>query len=142
MQLNLTTDYAIRALLVLHAVGNELSSSEISETIVVEREFTQKILRRLRKAGMVKSTRGKNGGYRLARPLSEITLFDVLSVTEETMKINRCLEKDHFCSRMKGRDLSECQSHRFYTSFQGLLDKIFLNTTLQQIMDGTYKLRL
>ena len=137
MQLNLTTDYAIRCLLTINEKGGGVSSKTISEEIAVEREFTQKILRSLRDAGLVTSTRGKEGGYSLARPLSEISMLDVLIVTEDTMCINRCLEPDHYCSRHG--IANGCPAHGFYTSFQRTLDKVLTEVSLQDVIDGNYK---
>ena len=142
MQLHLTTDYALRAVLSLHLLGPEMTSAQVSEAIAVEREFTQKILRRLRGAGLVKSTRGKMGGYSLTRPIEEISLYEILAVTEDTMYVNRCLEEDHFCTRMKEGNVTDCQAHRFYLDFQSFLNQALMKTTVRDIVDGTYSFPL
>ncbi len=133
MQINLTTDYAIRCIVVLALDGGEISSREISEKISVEREFTQKILRKLRNAGLVTATMGKYGGYRLSRSLDEISLMDVMEVTEETMRINRCLEDDRFCSR---NALEFCPVRGFYQHFQQQIDGILKGTSFKDLLAG------
>ena len=138
MQLNLTTDYALRCLFALAKMGDNVSSDDIHKEIGVEREFTQKILRRLRDAELVVSTRGKSGGYSLAKPLSEIALLDVMAVTEDTMRINRCLEPDGFCS-MKGVE-NGCAVHGFYLALQNKLDTVLSQTSIQDVIDKTYQL--
>ena len=137
MQLNLTTDYALRSLLVLNG-KKDVSSHDVSLQIGIEREFTLKILRRLREAGFVTSTKGKTGGYSLAKPLSKITLYEVLRIMEDTMYLNRCLEPDHYCSR-NGVAL-DCPANRFYQALQERLDKILKSTTLQDVLDESYEL--
>lgn len=140
MQLNLTTDYALRCLLVLSQLGEGTSSKDVSEQIGIEREFTQKVLRKLRDAELVTSSKGKEGGYSLAKPLDQISLFEVMRITEDSMFINRCLEPDHFCSRMGSKNVSKCQVHHFYLNFQEKLNRILLHTSLQDVVDGTYEL--
>ena len=67
MQLNLSTDYALRILLHLSGQQEGISSADISKHIGIEREFTLKILRQLKEGGFVKASRGKSGGYMLSR---------------------------------------------------------------------------
>ena len=138
MQINLTTDYAIRCVAELAAAEDYLSSKDICKAIGVEREFTQKILRRLRDAGIVKAAMGKYGGYSLARPISKISLFDIMSVTEETMFINRCLEPDHFCSR--DGVSKNCPVHAFYIKLQDHMSSLLKGTSVQDVVEGNYNL--
>lgn len=138
MQLNLTTDYALRCLLVLSEQKGEISSHEISTHIGIEREFTLKVLRMLREAGFVNATKGKNGGYYLERPLSDITLLEILTVMEDTMFVNRCLEPDNYCSR-HGVEAG-CPAHKFYLAFQDKLEDMLRGITLQDVVNESYKL--
>lgn len=136
MQLNLSTDYALRSLLVLADSDDGVSSSDISHQIGIEREFTLKILRQLHEGGFVEAIRGRRGGYKLSRPLAQISLLEVLSHMEDSMYINRCLEPDHFCSRNgvnKG-----CAARNFYLAFQTRLENMLGNISLQDIIDNSY----
>ena len=138
MQLNLSTDYALRCLLALNGQEKELSSHELSIQIGIEREFTLKILRMLREGGFVNATKGKSGGYHLNRPLSQITMLEVLSAMEDTMFVNRCLEPDAYCSR---NGVAEgCPAHSFYLAFQGKMEDMLRSITLQDVVDESYKL--
>jgi Rrf2 family protein len=71
-------DYGLRALLTLAATG----SPETAETLAAEQSlpprFLGAILADLRRSGILTSQRGTDGGYRLARPASEITLAEVI----------------------------------------------------------------
>jgi Rrf2 family iron-sulfur cluster assembly transcriptional regulator len=55
---------------------------EISESQGLDIQYTQQILQRLRKGGVIESERGPRGGYRLARAPDKITLKDILYATE------------------------------------------------------------
>jgi Rrf2 family protein len=83
VQISAKTDYAIRALLNLAAREPELVKVD---TIVREqglpRKFVEAILGELRRAQIVRSQRGADGGYALARPASEITLGSVIRAVD------------------------------------------------------------
>jgi Rrf2 family protein len=83
VQISAKTDYAIRALLNLAAHEPELVKVD---TIVREqglpRKFVEAILGELRRAQLVRSQRGADGGYALARPASEITLGAVIRAVD------------------------------------------------------------
>ncbi len=55
---------------------------EIAESQGLDLQYTQQVLQRLRKGGVVESERGPRGGYRLARPPHSITLKDILYAAE------------------------------------------------------------
>jgi Rrf2 family protein len=74
------TDYALRAALELASAPDEkpVKGERISKAQAIPLRFLENILMQLRHAGLVESRRGADGGYRLARPASEVTLADVI----------------------------------------------------------------
>jgi Rrf2 family protein len=74
------TDYAIRAALELAAAPDEkpVKGERIATAQAIPLRFLENILMQLRHAGLVDSRRGADGGYKLARPPSEVTLADVI----------------------------------------------------------------
>jgi Rrf2 family protein len=74
------TDYAIRAALELAAAPDDkpVKGERIATAQAIPLRFLENILMQLRHAGLVDSRRGADGGYRLARPASEVTLADVI----------------------------------------------------------------
>ena len=80
MRVSAKTDYAIRAALELAAAPDEkpVKGERISKAQAIPLRFLENILMQLRHAGLVESRRGADGGYRLARPASEVTLADVI----------------------------------------------------------------
>jgi Rrf2 family protein len=75
-------DYAMRALLVITREGGEAGSlikgDHLASEQAIPGRFLEGILRQLRQAGIIASQRGADGGYRLARPASDITVADVV----------------------------------------------------------------
>jgi Rrf2 family protein len=71
--------YAFRTLIVLGASRDEhISAREIAERYHVPRKYLESVLAELRQAGLVESTKGKAGGYRLSRDPSRIRLSEVV----------------------------------------------------------------
>ena len=99
MQLNITTDYAIRIVLYLGQSQEKLSANQISEDMCIPKGYLEKVLRKLKKASYVSADLGTKGGYYLNKGLEDITLGELIREMENTVKINRCLEADEYCSR-------------------------------------------
>jgi Rrf2 family protein len=79
MRISAKEDYAVRAVLELAmAGGGPLTRDQISEAQEIPLAFLQNILMELRHAELVDAQRGRDGGFRLARPASEITVADVV----------------------------------------------------------------
>lgn len=101
MQLNQATDYAFRA--VLHLANLPPDEVVAAQAIAAREEipmrFLLKIMRSLTRAGIVKSFRGVEGGYALAKPPGAITLLDVVEAVEGPIYINRCLLDQQYCSK-------------------------------------------
>jgi len=76
-------DYAVRAVLELAAADGELVTADrVAAAQGIPRHFLDNILTDLRRAGVVATQRGAEGGSRLARPAKEITLADVMRAIE------------------------------------------------------------
>jgi Rrf2 family protein len=82
MHVSAKVDYAMRALLVIaqeqDSSGALIKGDRLASEQGIPARFLEGILRQLRQAGVVSSQRGAEGGYRLARPASEITVADVV----------------------------------------------------------------
>lgn len=83
MQLKASTDYGLRAVLYLAARGGVCSSREIAESMSIPRDYLIQLAQLLRNASVIEAKPGKNGGYRLAKDPSEITLLRVMEALEE-----------------------------------------------------------
>jgi Rrf2 family protein len=100
MSLTMAGDYAIRAMIHLASLPENQSAlrSEISRTQRIPLSFMAKILRRLVQARLLRSARGVNGGFALARPPSEITLLDVVEAIEGPITLTQCASEGQACT--------------------------------------------
>ena len=85
VKITVSVEYALQALLEV-AGGSQgetaLSANEISINQEIPGKFLEAILRKLTRAGLLVSSRGPHGGYRLARPAEDITVAEVIRVIE------------------------------------------------------------
>ena len=121
MQVQISTDYAIRILQYLHRHKEDLPTAmTISQSIGITYPFFIKIANQLKQKGLLSAVQGRNGGYRLARPAHQISIYDVFLSIEGTLQINRCLQEGQHCSRGESaRD--SCHLHGFFRDLQGKL---------------------
>lgn len=95
MRLTRQTNYAIRMLMYCAANEGQLSRvPEIAKAYSVSELFLFKILQPLVQNNMIETVRGRNGGIRLGKAAHEITVFDVVHVTEENFAMAECFEND------------------------------------------------
>lgn len=95
MRLTRQTNYAIRMLMYCAANEGQLSRvPEIARAYSVSELFLFKILQPLVQNNMIETVRGRNGGIRLGKAAHEITVFDVVHVTEENFAMAECFEND------------------------------------------------
>jgi Rrf2 family transcriptional regulator, iron-responsive regulator len=120
MRLTKQTNYAVRMLMYCAANNGNLSRiPEIAKAYGVSELFLFKILQPLHKAGIVETVRGRNGGVRLGRPAEEISLFDVVKVTEDNFSMAECFESD----------VAECP----------LVDSCGLNSALRKALNAFFE---
>jgi Rrf2 family protein len=79
MRLSARADYGLRAAIELAASGSgHVTSDQLAKAQQIPAKFLEAILTQLRRAGLVRSQRGPDGGFWLARPASEIALADII----------------------------------------------------------------
>lgn len=95
MRLTRQTNYAVRILMYCAANTDELSRvPDIARSYAVSELFLFKILQPLVSSGLISTVRGRNGGIRLAKPATEISLLDVITVTEENFSMAECFDSE------------------------------------------------
>ena len=101
MHITLEADYAVRIVACLVKEDKRMDAKTISDETCVTLRFALKILRKLVADGIVKSFKGTQGGYELAKKPEEISLKDVIETVEGTYCLNRCLHSNFPCSMGK-----------------------------------------
>ena len=124
------SDYAMRICRVLHD-GKVHNVREICQAEEIPKAFAYKILRELEMAGLVKSERGNQGGYYLNKPLSELTLYDVVNITEDDLAILHCMKEE--CNR--NPDSMPCKVHQEIERIQNILIDELKKKTIEEILD-------
>ena len=99
MQITNTTDYALRIIDYLSEKGNLATEAELADNLKMPIRNISKIMNILKNNNLINSEMGFNGGYSLAKNPERISYFDVISATESSMNLNKCLERNGVCSR-------------------------------------------
>ncbi|RHJ60023.1 RrF2 family transcriptional regulator [[Ruminococcus] lactaris] len=131
MQLNITTDYAIRIVYYLALKEETITASELASVLKIPVNYISKITKKLKAAEIVQACEGIKGGYALMKKPGMISLFDIVSSMEVTMKINRCLEPDGFCSR---NATDYCNVHKALLNVQKTYEDALKSVTIADLI--------
>lgn len=94
MRLTLYTDYSLRVLLYLAYKNDRMATiSELADFYKISRNHLVKVVHNLGIEGYIVTTRGKNGGLRLARPANEIVIGDVVRKMEPDLELLECFNE-------------------------------------------------
>ncbi|MGI8815715.1 MAG: RrF2 family transcriptional regulator [Pseudonocardia sp.] len=133
MQISARADYAIRALCVLTGAreGCAVKADDIAAAQGIPRTFLDSILVELRRAGMIESRRGPEGGHRLARPAHSISLADVVRVTDGPLALVRGQRPENLAYEGAAEHLRDV-----WVAVRASLRSILELTTLAQVVAG------
>ncbi len=103
MQLSTKSEYGLRALLdiALHSNDGLVSLREITWRQDISSSYLEQLMLSLQSAGMVRSIRGRKGGFTLTKPPSEIKVLEVLRSLERTLTLFDCVNNPGICSRQE-----------------------------------------
>ncbi len=133
MQISAKTDYAVRALLLLASRSPDLVKVEVLTVQQgLPRKFVESILSELRRAGLVRSQRGAEGGYALARPATEITIGAVIRVVDGPLAEVRGLRPHETTYTGVAEHLPDV-----WVAMRSSLRMVLDETTLQHVLTGT-----
>ena len=126
--------YALRMMLDLAQHDDEgfVSLKSVSQRQEVSLKYMEAIAAMLNHAGLVQSQRGKEGGYRLSSPASEITVAKVLHSTEGSLAAVACLELgESTCERA-----DRCLTLPLWNKLDAMMDTYLSGVTVQDLLDG------
>ena len=103
----------------------------IAEKMGISKIYLEQVFSLLKRAGLVNSIKGAQGGYQLARAPEDITVGDIIDATEGPLSISECISDEGCCHRS-----GECRTRRVWeylsNSINGLLQSISLRDMLEQ----------
>jgi Rrf2 family protein len=133
MKISTKGRYALRLMLdlALNNTGEYITIKSIAARQDISEKYLEQIISLLNRAGFVKSVRGAQGGYRLAKNPSEYTVGMILRLTEGSLAPVDCLEENASeCGRKSGCVTREVWME-LYEAIQSVVDRI----TLQDLVD-------
>jgi Rrf2 family protein len=133
MRVSAKADYAVRAAAELAAAGEgrHLKRDQIAEAQKIPSKFLETIMLDLKHTGIVKSTRGAEGGYALARPAADISLADVIRAVDGPMATVRGERVESVEYEGAARALREV-----WVAVRASLRGVLELTSLQDLIDG------
>ena len=109
MRVTQEADYAIRICLILDKLGDKTGAAQIADIACITPKIALKVLRKLSEAGVVRSYKGAQGGYELARDGSELRVLEIIELIDGPVRISKCLDCGHECSRNPCK--TDCKMH-------------------------------
>lgn len=131
LQLTRDGEYGVRAVLFLASQppGKISHITEIAETQEVPKSYLSKIMQHLVRSGLVRSRRGVNGGFALARPAETITVRQAIEAVEGPIFLNVCLVGKGECRRD-----DFCPVHQVWQEAQKRLFEVLDGKTMAQLV--------
>jgi Rrf2 family protein len=137
MRFSTKTRYALRLMLDLALNSNDtfVSLKDISARQEISVKYLEQIVMQLTRAGLLKSSRGPLGGYKLSRPPSEYTPGDVIRGVEGNLAVVTCLDgTPNPCHRA-----GYCTTVRFWEGLNKAVNDYVDSTTLEELADAYRK---
>jgi Rrf2 family protein len=131
MKLSTKGQYGVKAMvdLAIHYSKEPISIKSISERQNISEYYLEQLFSSLRKANLIKSIRGAQGGYILSREPKDITVYELMDVLEGPLKLSVCLH-DGECS-----NINMCSTRLLWARIKESVEQVTRTTTLQDMVD-------
>ena len=123
-----TAEYALRAIVYLADQGEARTTTEIAKTTQVPAGYLAKVMQSLGRAGLVKSQRGLNGGFTLARSPKALSVLAVINAVDPIRRYSEC----PLGIASHGRQL--CPLHRRLDEAAAMVEKAFGDTKVDELL--------
>ncbi len=123
--------YALRALIRLRShdpASGPLALHQIAHEERISVKYLESIFTQLRRAGIVHSIRGAEGGYLLARPASDVSILTIIEAVEGPLITVDCLQHPERCPQK-----SVCRTYSLWDELQAQLESFFSGKTLETL---------
>src|SRR4030042_4714348 len=140
MRLSTQSRYGVRAIfdIAYHSEGLEAQVKDISRRQGISQRYIEQIFQKLRKAGIIGSKRGPTGGYFLAKRPEEITLGEIIRVTEGDIDPVLCMDPEdpsQPCGRSK-----ECVTRIIWNEAGNKLKEYFDSVTIKDLCKKAHEM--
>ena len=137
MKITQEADYALRMMCLLtkqSAAGvPTVGAAALAEGVAVPTRFGLKILHKLSRAELVKTSRGASGGYSLNIDPATLTVRRVIEAIDGPIEINRCLSDTHVCLNNPNKDC--CRLHHVFEELNHHLTERLDRLTVAMVVD-------
>lgn len=136
MKLSTKGRYGVKAMfeLALHYGEEPVSIKTIAEKQNISEYYLEQLFAGLRKAKLIKSVRGAQGGYVLEKPPAEITVADILNVLEGPIEISECIsDEDASCSKV-----DYCATRLLWIKLSDSVNQVINSISLQDMVNDYY----
>lgn len=133
MELNTRGRYAVMAMadLAKHGSDGPVPLSAVAERQRLSLAYLEQLFAQLRRDGLVESSRGRSGGYRLGKPASEMHIAEILKSVEEGTRMTRCVGENGACLGE-----ARCLTHNLWHALGEHIAAFLWSVTLQDVVDG------
>lgn len=129
--------YAIRIMLELssHSKDDRVSLAELSRNQEISLKYAEAIVASLVKSGLLEGQRGKNGGYSLVKSPSEISIGEILKITEDSLAPVACMDCiPNNCPKKK-----KCMTLPMWENLGKMISDYLYGISLEDLMNGNIK---
>lgn len=125
--------YAVMAMvdLAMHQKERPVGLAAIADRQQIPLAYLEQIFAKLKRAGVVESVRGPGGGYRLARPAEALIIADIVTASEEAIKMTRCAA--HGTTGCM-TDKSRCVTHDLWDGLGAHIQHYLSSLTLADVI--------
>lgn len=138
MRLSTKSRYGVRALfdIAYHSVGLPTQIKDISRRQVISPRYLEQIFQKLKKARILGSKRGPNGGYYLLKDPADITLGDIVRATEGPFQLVFCTSE---APRKKCPRKEDCVASDMWLEISNQMEQFFDSITIAKLCDQARK---
>ena len=129
MKLSTRGRYGLRAICYIAENQDKgfIPVSEISENLNLSENYLEQLVRMLKKDGLIKSSRGPKGGYKINKNLDEITIGQIIRSLEGDMTTSECVSGKVNCDE-------KCDAYDLFTKLDYLINSAIDSITLENIV--------